>query len=82
NIDNVKSMADARAYAESYLQSGEDGKQGAKGRISVVNTMLTTAHLIEFLNLGKVPNRWKPTTVTTSISGRSWTASAQLSRAS
>ncbi len=82
NIDNVKSMADARAYAESYLQNGEDGKQGAKGRMSVVNTMLTTAHLIEFLNLGKVPNRWKPTTVTTSISGRSWTASAQLSRAS
>ncbi|GEM_PF-5869102 len=82
NIDNVKSMADARAYAESYLQNGEDGKQGAKGRMSVVNTMLTTAHLIEFLNLGKVPNRWKPTTVTTSISGRSWMASAQLSRAS
>lgn len=82
NIDNVKSMADARAYAESYLQNGADGKQGAKGRMSVVNTMLTTAHLIEFLNLGKVPNRWKPTTVTTSISGRSWTASAQLSRAS
>ncbi len=81
NIDNVKSMADARAYAESYLQNGADGQQGAKGRLSVVNTMLTTAHLIEFLNLGKVPSRWKPTTVTTSISGRSWTASAQLSRA-
>ncbi len=81
NIDNVKSMADARAYAESYLQNGADGQQGAKGRVSVVNTMLTTAHLIEFLNLGKVPNRWKPTTVTTSISGNSWTASAQLARA-
>ncbi len=81
NIDNVKSMADARAYAESYLQNGADGQQGAKGRMSVVNTMLTTAHLIEFLNLGKVPNRWKPTTVTTSISGNSWTASAQLARA-
>ncbi len=82
NVDNVKSMADARAYAESYLQHGEDGQQQAKGRMSVVNTMLTTAHLIEFLNFGKVPNRWKPTTVTTSISGRSWTASAQLARAS
>ncbi len=81
NIDNVKSIADARAYAESYLQNGADGKQGAKGRMSVVNTMLTTAHLIEFLNLGKVPSRWKPTTVTTSISGRSWTTSAQLARA-
>ncbi|WP_172379778.1 phage late control D family protein [Vibrio sp. Vb339] len=81
NIDNVKSMADARAYAESYLQNGADGKQGAKGRMSVTNIMLTTAHLIEFLHFGNVPNRWKPTTVTTSISGRSWTASAQLARA-
>lgn len=81
NIDNVTSMAEARAYAESYLQNGAEGQQGAKGRLSVVNTMLTTAHLIEFLHLGNVPNRWKPTTVTTSISGRSWTASAQLSRA-
>lgn len=81
NIDNVNSIADARAYAESYLNNGSDGKQGAKGRIGLVGTVITTADVIEFSGLGKLHHRWKPTAITTTISCQQWIASAQLSRA-
>lgn len=81
NIDNVNSMADARSYAESYLTNGSDSKQGAKGRVGLIGTVVTTADVIEFSGLGQLHNKWKPTAITTSINGNQWSASAQLSRA-
>ncbi|MCE7729635.1 phage late control D family protein [Vibrio campbellii] len=83
--DGVTSMEEARAYADNYMASGSEStssNQGARGRLTLANTTVTTADVITLTNAGKLPNTWKPVSVSTSLTGRGWTSTVTVQRKS
>ncbi|TOF60388.1 hypothetical protein CGJ20_03970 [Vibrio parahaemolyticus] len=80
----VTSAEEAKLYAENYMAtgSGDGTKQTATGRLTLVNTTVTTADTINLINAGKLPAKWKPTTVSTSLTSKGWTSTVSITRQS
>ncbi|EHJ9983652.1 hypothetical protein C4G53_RS12725 [Vibrio parahaemolyticus] len=82
NPDGVTSVEEAKSYADNYIAtgSGKKGKQLATGRLTLVNTTVTTADMIALTSAGKLPDKWKPTTVSTSLTSGGWTSTVTIER--
>ncbi|MBE8578633.1 phage late control D family protein [Vibrio sp. OPT18] len=80
----IHTLEEAKAYAQNYMAtgSGNNTKQMARGRMSLVNTTVTTADVIKLINAGKLPDKWKPTTVSTSLTGSGWQSTVNVQRQS
>lgn len=77
--DSVTSMQEAQAFANNFMTKG-GSKQTVKGRITVVNVTVTTADTIELINAGQLPDKWKPTSVSTSLSSGGWQSTITVTR--
>ncbi|ETZ11024.1 hypothetical protein AJ90_19625 [Vibrio parahaemolyticus M0605] len=81
NPDGVTSMEEAKNYADNYIATGSGkGKQTATGRLTLVNATVTTADTIALTSAGKLPDKWKPTTVSTSLTSGGWTSTVTIER--
>ncbi|MEA5281422.1 phage late control D family protein [Vibrio parahaemolyticus] len=79
--DGVTSMEEAKSYADNYVATGSGkSKQTATGRLTLVNTTVTTADTIALTNAGKLPDKWKPTSVSTSLTSGGWTSTVTIQR--
>lgn len=80
----VTNAEEARLYAENYMAtgSGDSTKQTSSGRVTLVNTTVTTADTINLINAGKLPAKWKPTTVSTSLTAQGWSSTVTIGRQS
>lgn len=80
----VTSQEEARLYAENYMAtgSGDGTKQTAGGRLTLVNTTVTTADTLNLLNAGRLPAKWKPVTVSTSLTSKGWSSTVSITRQS
>ncbi|EOW2077600.1 phage late control D family protein [Vibrio mimicus] len=80
----VTTAEEAKRYAENYMAtgSGDGTKQAATGRLTLVNTTVTTADVINLINAGKLPTKWKPTTVSTSLTAKGWSSTVSITRQS
>ena len=83
--DGVSSMEEARVYADNYLASGSEStrsNQHAKGRLTLVNTTVTTADVIQLVSVGQLPETWKPVSVSTALTGKGWISTVTIQRKS
>ncbi|ALR94749.1 phage late control D family protein [Vibrio alginolyticus] len=79
--DGVTSMEEAKSYADNYVATGSGkSKQAATGRLTLVNATVTTADTIALTNAGKLPDKWKPTSVSTSLTSGGWTSTVTIQR--
>ncbi|MCR9866631.1 phage late control D family protein [Vibrio parahaemolyticus] len=79
--DGVTSMEEAKRYADNYVATGSGkGKQTTTGRLTLVNATVTTADMIALTSAGKLPNKWKPTSVSTSLTTSGWTSTVTIER--
>ncbi|HIF6163817.1 TPA: phage late control D family protein [Vibrio parahaemolyticus] len=79
--DGVTSMEEAKSYADNYVATGSGkSKQTATGRLTLVNATVTTADTIALTNAGKLPDKWKPTSVSTSLTSGGWTSTVTIQR--
>lgn len=79
--DGVTSMEEAKNYADNYVATGSGkGKQTTTGRLTLVNATVTTADMIALTSAGKLPNKWKPTSVSTSLTTSGWTSTVTIER--
>lgn len=82
--EDITTLEEAQAFANNYMAtgSGDNSRQVAKGRITLVNTTVTVADTIRFINAGKLPDKWKPTTVSTSLTSGGWQSTVTIARQS
>lgn len=80
----VTTAEEAKRYAENYMAtgSGDGTKQTATGRLTLINTTVTTADTINLINAGQLPATWKPTTVSTSLASKGWSSTVSIARQS
>lgn len=80
----VTTAEEAKRYAENYMAtgSGDGTKQTAAGRLTLINTTVTTADIINLINAGQLPATWKPTTVSTSLTSKGWSSTVSIARQS
>ncbi|MDG2810113.1 hypothetical protein P7L89_26240, partial [Vibrio parahaemolyticus] len=79
--DGVTSMEEAKSYADNYVATGSGkSKQITTGRLTLVNATVTTADMIALTSAGKLPNKWKPTSVSTSLTSGGWTSTVTIQR--
>ncbi|HBN6292621.1 phage late control D family protein [Vibrio parahaemolyticus] len=79
--DGITSMEEAKSYADNYVATGSGkSKQTATGRLTLMNATVTTADTIALTNAGKLPDKWKPTSVSTSLTSSGWTSTVTIQR--
>lgn len=76
----VSSREEAKVYAESKL-SEQSAKGQSTGNITLTATPLASGQGITFTDIGKLHNKWKVLTQTTTVTDKGWSATARIGKA-